>query len=206
MKLYDGGRAPNPRRVQIFLAEKGVDIPAVQLNLNALEHKEEEFAKRNPFLRVPILELDDGTCLSETVAICRYLEGLNPEPNLMGRDFRETAFIEMWQRRAELNFLLNVGNSFRHLNPAGQVLEGTQIVEWGNISRDRAREFMTIMNEELSGRDYIAGERYTIADITTFVGYQFLKPARIGFPEVLPNLSRWYERIMERPSSRFSTD
>ena len=133
MRLHDGGRAPNPRRVQIFLKEKGIEIERVQYDINALEQKSEAFTRMNPMQGLPVLELDDETFLAETVAICRYFEETVPEPNLMGRTPLEKAQIEMWQRRVELNFMMPVAFSFRHLHPGASKIEPVQIAEWGRI-------------------------------------------------------------------------
>ncbi len=205
MKLYDGGRAPNPRRVQIFLAEKGVEIPAIQVDINRFDQKTEDFSRLNPMQRVPVLVLKDGTAISETVAICRYVEELQPEPVLFGRDALEKALVEMWQRRMELQFLLPVGFAFRHLHPGGAHLEGTQVPQWGTINQAKAREFMEFLDAELASRPFIAGEEFTIADITGIVAYQFLKPGRIPYPEDLVNLQRWQQEVAARPSVRLPT-
>lgn len=200
MKLYDGGRAPNPRRVQIFMAEKGIDMERVQVDINKLEHRSPEFARVNPLQRVPVLVLDDGTAISETVAICRYLEEIHPEPALMGLDARDKAIVEMWQRRVEFGFLMPVAFAFRHLHPGAAHLEVTQLPEWGELNQPKAREFMEFLDSELASRPFIAGERFTIADITAIVAYQFLKPARIAYPEDLANLQRWQGEVSARPS------
>ena len=203
MRLHDGGRAPNPRRVQIFLKEKGIEIERVQYDINALEQKSEAFTKMNPMQGLPVLELDDGTYLSETVAICRYFDETVPEPNLMGKTPLEKALIEMWQRRVELNFLLPVAFSFRHLHPGASTIEPVQIAEWGEINQARATRFMSMLDGELTSRDYIAGDRFTIADITAFVACQFMKPARIAMDDAHGNLKAWFERIDARPSTAF---
>lgn len=203
MKLYDGGRAPNPRRVQIFLKEKGVEIERRQLDINALEQHEDWFAEINPMRTLPVLVLDDGTAIAETVAICRYFEETVPEPALMGRDAAGKALVEMWQRRIELNFLLPVAFSFRHLHPGGAILEGEQVMRWGEINQGRARKFMEFLDRELAGRDFVAGSEFSIADITALVAFQFLKPARIGYPQDLDNLARWYGEVSSRPSAAF---
>ena len=200
MTLYDGGRAPNPRRVQIFLAEKGVEIDRVQIDINKLEHKSEEFSRINPVQRVPVLVLEDGTAISETVAICRYIEEIRPEPPLLGRDAKEKAVVEMWQRRIELGFLLPVAFAFRHLHPGAAHLEVPQVAEWGMVNQGRGREFMEFLDRELAGRSFICGEGFTIADITAIVAYQVLKPARIPYPDDLANLTRWRDRVVARPS------
>ncbi len=203
MKLYDGGRAPNPRRVQIFLKEKGIEIERQQLNINDLEQKSDDFSRINPMQKLPVLELDDGTVIAETVAICRYFEEMQPQPALMGRTPVEKAVIEMWQRRMELEFLLPVAFSFRHLHPGAKTIEPVQISEWGLMNQDRAARFMTFLNDELSKRSYVAGEEFSIADITGLVACQFLKPARLTIPVELDAMREWFERVAARPSAAF---
>lgn len=200
MTLYDGGRAPNPRRVQIFMAEKGISVPTVQIDINKLEQKSEAFTRINPMQRVPALALEDGVVIAETVAICRYFEEIRPEPPLMGTDALDKAIVEMWQRRIELGFLLPVAFAFRHLHPGGAHLEQPQVAEWGQVNQGRAREFMEFLDRELAGREFVAGDRFTIADISAIVGYQFLKPGRIPYPEDLANLQRWMRQVAARPS------
>ncbi len=200
MKLYDGGRAPNPRRVQIFMAEKGITVPTVQIDINKLEQKSVEFTRINPMQRVPVLMLEDGTAISETIAICRYFEETVPEPALMGRDAREKALTEMWQRRMEFLFLLPVAMAFRHLHPGGAHLEQPQVSQWGEVNQQRARAFMEFLDGELAARPFVAGEEFTIADITAVIAYQFLKPGRIAYPEDLVHLQRWYGDVSARPS------
>ena len=204
MKLYDGGRAPNPRRVQIFLKEKNIEIDEiVQLNLNAHEHKSEEHTQKNPAQTVPFLELDDGTVISETMAICRYLEELNPEPSLFGQNALERAKIEMWNRRVEFGFMGPVAFAFRHLHPGAAVLEGEQIEGWGLKNKVTAVRGMKLLNEQLADNAFIAGETISVADISAFVSCQFMKPARIEMPEVLGHLRRWFDEMSERPSTAF---
>ncbi len=201
LKIYSGGRAPNPRRVQIFLAEKNITVPTEHLDINKLEQRGEEFKKINPLGRLPVLMLEDGTAISESVAICRYFEEMVPDPALFGRRPEGKAIVEMWQRRVELGFMMPVATAFRHLHPGAAHLESPQIAEWGKVNQPRAREFMEFLDEELAGRDFIAGGEFSIADITTFISYQFLKPARIGYPEDLPNLQRWFQDMSQRPST-----
>ena len=136
MRLYDGGRAPNPRRVRIFLAEKGMSVPIERVDLAALEHKSAEFTALNPLQRVPVLVLDDGTVITESIAICRYIEGLRPEPPLFGRGALEIALTEMWNRRVELNLYQAVSAVFRHTHPAMKDFE-SQVPEWGEANRPR---------------------------------------------------------------------
>ena len=202
MKLYDGGRAPNPRRVTVFLAEKGIEVEKVPVDMGQLGHKSEEVTRLNPLQRLPVLELDDGTAISETVAICRYFEELHPEPPLMGTDAKDKAIVEMWNRRMELIFLSAVANAFRHTHPAMKEWEVPQLPEWGEINRPKALAFLEMLDKELADREFIAGDRYTIADITGMIGIDFMKPARIERPEHLTNVMRWYQAVSSRPSAK----
>ncbi|MGD9866970.1 MAG: glutathione S-transferase family protein [Hyphomicrobiales bacterium] len=202
MKIIETAPAPNPRRVRIFLAEKGISVPCEQVDLNAMEHKSGDFAKLNPLQRVPVLVLDDGTCLSESVAICRYFEELHPEPPLMGRDPLDKAVVEMWQRRMELNLLTPVAQTFRHLHPAMKEMEVPQVPEWGEANRPRALETLGLLDGELGRRQFVAGDTFTIADITAFVAVSFMKPAKIERPAELANLARWFNEVSARPSAR----
>ncbi|MGJ8570119.1 MAG: glutathione S-transferase [Hoeflea sp.] len=202
MKLYDGGRAPNPRRVTVFLAEKGIEIEKVPVDMGQLGHKSDEVTRLNPLQRLPVLVLDDGTPLSESVAICRYFEELHPEPPLMGIDAKDKAIVEMWNRRLELIFLGAVANAFRHTHPAMQEWEKPQLAEWGEINRPKALAFLELLDKELADREFIAGDRFTIADITGMIGFEFMKPARIDRPEHLTNVMRWYQAVSSRPSAK----
>lgn len=202
MKLYDGGRAPNPRRVTVFLAEKGIEVEKVPVDMGQLGHKSEEITRLNPLQRLPVLVLDDGTAISETVAICRYFEELHPEPPLMGTDAKDKAIVEMWSRRMELIFLSAVANAFRHTHPAMKEWEVPQLAEWGEINRPKALKFLEMLDTELADREFIAGDRYTIADITGMIGMDFMKPARIERPEHLTNVMRWYQAVSSRPSAK----
>ena len=202
MKLYDGGRAPNPRRVRIFLAEKGIEVALVPVDMGAMGHRSEEIATRNPLRRLPVLELDDGTILTESVAICRYFEELYPDPPLFGVGALGRAQVEMWQRRMELNFMMAVAQAFRHIHPAMKEWEVPQIAEWGEANKPKEIEFLAILDRELQGREFIAGDAYSIADITGLVGVDFMKPARIEVPAEFGNVRRWYEAVSARPSAR----
>ena len=202
MKLYDGGRAPNPRRVRIFLAEKGIDVPLVPIDMGAMGHRSQEITERNPLQRLPVLELDDGTILTESVAICRYFEELHPEPALFGEGALGKARVEMWQRRMEMHFLLTVANAFRHTHPAMKEWEVPQIAEWGEANRPKAIEFLNLLDRDMADREFIAGDSYSIADITGMIGIDFMKPARIELPQELSNVRRWYEAVSSRPSAR----
>jgi glutathione S-transferase len=201
MKLFDGGRAPNPRRVRVFLAEKGIQVPLVPVDMGAMEHREQTVSSRNPLQRLPVLELDDGTVITESVAICRYFEELHPEPALFGRGALGKALVEMWQRRMELNLLGCVAAAFRHIHPAMKEWEVPQIPEWGEANKPKAIEFLNILDEELANKEFIAGETYSIADITGLVAIDFMKPARIKVPEDCANVLRWHRAVSSRPSA-----
>lgn len=201
MLLYDGGRATNPRRVRIFLAEKGIEVPLKPVDMGALGHRSDEVTALNPFQRLPVLQFDDGTVLTETVAICRYFEEINPDPPLMGTDALDKATVEMWNRRAELNLLLFIAQAFRHTHPAMDGWEVPQIKEFGEANRPKALKSMEFFDNELESREFIAGDRYTIADITALVAMDLLKPARIERPVHLENLMRWYDAVSSRPSA-----
>jgi glutathione S-transferase len=201
MKLFDGGRAPNPRRVRVFLAEKGIQVPLVPVDMGAMEHREQTVSSRNPLQRLPVLELDDGTVITESVAICRYFEELHPEPALFGRGALGKALVEMWQRRMELNLLGCVAAAFRHIHPAMKEWEVPQIPEWGEANKPKAIEFLNILDEELANKEFIAGETYSIADITGLVAIDFMKPARIKVPEDCANVPRWHQAVSSRPSA-----
>lgn len=201
MKLYDGGRAPNPRRVRVFLAEKGVEVPLIPIDMGALAHRSREVASRNPLKRLPVLELDDGTVITESVAICRYFEELHPEPALFGKGAFGKAMVEMWQRRMELNFMFCVAQAFRHIHPAMKEWEVPQIPEWGEANKPRALEFLALLDRELANREFAAGDEYSIADITGLIAVDFMKPAKIAMPPEFTNVIRWHQALSARPSA-----
>ncbi|MBV9236937.1 MAG: glutathione S-transferase [Xanthobacteraceae bacterium] len=201
MKLYDGGRAPNPRRVRIFLAEKGIEIEKQQVDLGTLEHKGAAYTAVNPLQQVPALELDDGTILTESIAICRYFEALQPEPALFGRNGREAAIVEMWNRRLEQRLLLGVAQVFRHLHPAMKPMENPQVPAWGEANKPRVMEFLRLLDNELAARPYVAGEAFTVADITGLVAVDLMKPAKLAMPDELKNVKRWHAEVTARSSA-----
>jgi glutathione S-transferase len=201
MKLYDFARAPNPRRVRIFLAEKGIQIPTEQVDLGALAHKSPAYTAVNPLQRLPALVLDDGTVLAESIAICRYFELLQPEPALFGRAPKEQAVIEMWQRRVELHLLWPVSFVFRSLHPAMARMEVPQVPAWGEANKPRVMEFLELLEKELANRRYVAGDVFTVADITGLVAIDFMKPAKLAVPESMTNVRRWPAERAARPSA-----
>ena len=201
MKLYDGGRAPNPRRVRVFLAEKGITVPLEPVNLGALQHKSADFAAINPVQRVPALLLDDGSVISESIAICRYFEALHPEPPLFGVGAREIAEIEMWNRRLELNLLFPIAHVFRNTHPAMKEMEVPQVPAWAEANKPRIMDFIDILERNLEDRPFAAGDRFSVADITGLVAVDFLKPAKLMVPETCAGVRRWHAAISARPSA-----
>lgn len=201
MKIYDSQLAPNPRRVRIFLAEKGVQVPYEQVDIVSGANRSPEFRKKNPLGTVPVLELDDGTCIAESVAICRYFEELYPEPPLMGRDARERAIVEMWQRRMELHIFIPIAQVFRNCHPffAGRI---RQVPEWGEVNREWAVEGLAWLDKELADRRFIAGDTFTIADITALCGIDFGRVSDIRIQPEQKNLKRWYDEVSQRPSAK----
>jgi glutathione S-transferase len=202
MKLYDMGRAPNPRRVRIFLAEKGIEVPSQQVDLGALEQFSDNFTALNPMQRVPVLVLDDGTVIAESVAICLYFEKLKPEPNLFGEGPLESALVEMWNRRLELHFYGPVSQAFRHTSPAMAKREIPQVAEWGAACRQKSEEFLGFLEKELGKREYVACNRFTIADITALITVDFMRVIKLSLAPEMKNLSRWHAAVSARPSAK----
>ncbi len=199
MKLYDYKGAPNARRVRIFLAEKGITVPNVQVDLPQAENRQPPYLAKNPMGGVPMLELDVGTFIAESVAICRYFEEVQPDPPLLGTGAQDQARVEMWQRRMELEVALPIMNSFRHTH---EFFKGRipQVPEWGQVSREHAVRRLAWLDGELAGRPYVAGDRYTIADITALVGIDFGRVVKLDISE-LGNLKRWHNEVSARPSA-----
>ena len=201
MKLYDYPHAPNPRRVRVFLAEKGITIPRVNVDIMKGEHRTAQFAALNPRQAVPVLELDDGTVIAESIAICRYFEETQPEPPLFGTSTLERAQIEMWQRRIELGLMAAIGNFFRHSHPMMANVEVPQIAAWADTSRARALKFLPTLERQLADKPFVCGESFTVADITGLVAIDFMKFAAIALPQDAPNVRRWHEALAARPSA-----
>lgn len=202
MKLYDGGRAPNPRRVRIFLAEKGITVPIEPVDIGAMEHKGEAYAAINPLQRLPALVLDDGTILTESIAICRYFEALQPQPALFGTGPLEIARVEMWQRRIELTLMAAIQAVFRHLHPGMAQLQQPQIAAWGEANKPRVIEFLQILDRELGKRQYVAADTFSVADITGLISIDLMKPAKLAVPPELKNITRWHAEVSARPSAK----
>jgi glutathione S-transferase len=202
MKLYDSKLAPNPRRTRIFLAEKGITVPSENIDIGTKQHKTAEYAAINPLQRMPALVLDDGTIITESIAICRYFEMVQPEPPLFGVGAKDVALVEMWNRRAELNLMFGVAQVFRHTHPAMKELEVPQVPAWAEANRPRVAEFVDMLDGELAKREFIAGDRYTVADITALVAVDFMKPARLTIPDSAANVKRWHAAVSARASAR----
>ena len=202
MKLYDSRQAPNPRRARIFLAEKGITVPTEQVDIMTMQHKTPEYSAINPLQRMPALVLDDGTVITESIAICRYFEMQQPDPPLFGVGAKEIALVEMWNRRAENNFFANVAAVFRHLHPAMKELEVPQVPAWAEANKPRVTSFLELLDGELAKREFIAGDRYSVADITALCAIDFMKPARLAVPEGAGNVKRWHAAVSARPSSK----
>jgi len=201
MKIYDSKTAPNPRRVRIFVAEKGIQIPYEEVDLVKAVNREAEFRKKNPSGTVPVLELDDGTYISETVAICRYLEEMHPNPPLMGIDAKDRAIVEMWQRRMELELLIPIADAFRlrHDFFKGKI---RQLPEYAEVQKQNAEDRLARLNNELANRKFIAGDRYTIADITALCAIDFGRVSKIAVQPDQTNLARWHAEVSARASAK----
>ncbi len=201
MKIYDSQMAPNPRRVRIFLAEKGIQVPYEQVDIAAAANRQPDFLAKNPMGGLPVLELDDGSCIAESVAICRYFEETQPEPPLMGVDAEDRAIVEMWNRRMEFDVLTNSAQAFRNTHDffKGRI---PQVPEYGAISKEACLKRLGWLDGELASRDFIAGDRYTIADITTLCGIDFGRVSGIRIADEHKNLARWHEAVSNRPSSK----
>jgi glutathione S-transferase len=201
MMLYDTKVAPNPRRVRIFLAEKGISVPTTNVDLGKMEQRADGYSKINPLQRTPSLVLDDGTVITESVAICRYFDEIQPEPNLFGRGALGKALVEMWQRRMELNLMMPTAQVFRHTHPGMAQLEVPQIAQVAEANRPRVLDFLNVLDAHLADNRFAAGADYSIADITGLIGVDFLRLARIQPPPELKNLARWHAELSARPSA-----
>ncbi len=207
MKIYDWRLAPNPRRVRMFLAEKGLDVPLEEVG-DGMRLKPEFVARFDPHATTPTLELDDGTCISEAMAICRYFEDLHPEPRLMGRDAKEKAIVEMWERRAYEGAMFAISEMLRNTHPAfaQRGLPGTaepieQVASMVERGRGRLRRFSASADEQLAENRFMAGDAFSVADITAFCALDML--GRMLDAPIAPeqaNLRRWFGEVAKRPS------
>ena len=201
MRIIETRGAPNPRRVRIFLAEKGISVAFEEIDIMTGAARSAEFTGCNPMQRVPVLILDDGTAISESMAICRYFEELQPQPPLFGQGALGRATVEMWSRRVEFGLWAAVAFAFRHLNAKMSGLEVPQVAAWGEANKPKAIEMLALLYAELGRRGFIAGDDYSVADITALVAIDFMRPARIARPEGLANLDRWHREVSSRPSA-----
>ena len=208
MKLYDSVTSPSPRRVRIFAAEKGIELTLVPVDLRNREQLEPHFLKLNPWATVPVLELDDGTCISEVSACQRYLEAAYPEPPLMGRSPKEQGVVAMWDHRIEWDGFLataevlrNTVEGMKHRGLAGPV-NYAQIPALAERGKHRLEWFYKFMDERLGESEYVAGSDYTVADIDGLVVVDFATRAKVPPPDGAANLKRWYEKVSARPSAK----
>ena len=202
MILYDSPNpAPNPRRVRIFMAEKGIEIPIQSVSLIAREHKGAEHISRNPLGQTPVLLLDDGTALSESIAICRYLEALNPAPPLFGESALEIATIEMWIRRTEFALGGPVRNYWVNVHPFTAKVVPQRFEDFGRANVPHAMAAMAVFDAALAQSEFIAGARYSVADVILLATVDFAGFIGLGIPETLNNLRRWHADVSDRPSA-----
>lgn len=201
MLLYDLKAGTNPRRVRIFLAEKGITIPKVEVDMMAGENKKPDYLAKNPMGRMPLLELDNGTLIAESIAICRYFETLHPEPPLFGKGAVEIALVEMWNRRMELEILRPIGDAFEHLSPFWKGRR-EQCAEYGVMAQRDAADRMDWLDRELATRPFIAGDSYTVADITAQCALLLGKNTGTPIPAELVHLQRWFRDVTSRPTAR----
>lgn len=208
MRFYDCTPAPSPRRVRIFAAEKGITLETVQIDLRAGAHLTTEFRRLNPWCTVPVLELDDGTTISEAIAVCRYLEAAFPEPPLMGRTPTEQGVIAMWEHRCEVDGFLAAAEAFRNVTPGmkGRALPGAadyeQIPALAERGKHRVQQFFSWLDARLAESAFVAGPDYTVADITALISVDFAGWAKLRLPESCAHARRWYETVSARPSAK----
>lgn len=207
MKFYDCATAPSPRRVRIFAAEKGIELPTVQVDLRSGEHFGEAFRAINPTCTVPVIELNDGTCIYESVAVCRYLEAAYPEPPLMGSTPAEQGVVAMWDHRIETEGFMAAAEMFRNaargmkdhaLTGPDPVVQIPELVERGRM---RVGRFFDTLDAQLDGREFVTGASYTAADITALVAVDFINRLKVETPEACTNVRRWHEAVSARPSA-----
>lgn len=201
MKIFETNSTPNGRRVRVFLAEKGVDIEYVQVDIVSGENLSPEFLSKNPGGRIPVLELDDGSYISESVAICRYFEELDNTTALMGSTPEEKGRVEMWQRLVEFNLLGNVAGCFRNVTGYFKDRE-TPVKEWGEVCGQQALKFYDVLEHQLGQCQYVAGDSYSIADITTLCTIDFARVMKLNPSEEHSNIKRWYDEVSSRPSAK----
>ena len=200
LRIYGTRELGSPRRLAIYLEEKGLEIPFVPVDLMKGEHRTREFTSRNPVALVPVLELDDGTCISETTTIARYLEELHPDPPFMGRDPLERARLDMWQRRVEFGFYTAIRAYFRQTSPYARALEPVQVPEWGELNRGYAEDALRMLDAQLADNAFIAGPDFSWADITVVTSLQGTSITGFEIPGDCKHVHRWYETASNRES------
>lgn len=201
MKIYETHTAPSPRRVRIFLAEKAIPMDYVEVDITQGENLSSALRAKNPMAKVPILELDDGTCISETISICRYFESLKPQPALFGSSHLEIAQVDMWQRFVEMHLFMNIGMCFQHTT--GYFKDRMKPnEEYGIEAGIQATQFLDVLDKQLSQHEYMAGEVFSVADITALCAIDFARVVNIRLTGAHLNLKRWYALVNLRPSTR----
>ena len=208
MKLYNWQFAPNCRRVRMFVLEKGLDLPVIEEVIGDHLRLVPSYIESWPHAMVPMLELEDGTRISEAMAVCRYLEDTHPEPNLMGKDAKEKGMVEMWERRAYDEGMIGTAEVFRNSHPdfvdrglPGRLDPVPQIPDLIERGKGRVGRFYRKFDEQLAGNRYVAGDRFTVADVTTLCSTDFAKAVQLEIPGDCPNVARWYEDVSSRPSA-----
>jgi glutathione S-transferase len=202
MKLFgERNPAPNPRRVRIFLAEKGIELPYEEVSIRKRAHKTPEFRLKNSLGQLPVLELDDGTTISESVSICRYLEELHPTPALFGESALERAHIDMWIRRIEFTLMQPIAAFWVHAHPLTAAL-GAQFKDFGESRRELSAKAMRWLDRELTGRETISGARFSMADIVALTSIDFAGFIGLELPPDCEQLRAWHARVSQRPSAR----
>ena len=199
MKLYDNPHAPNPRRVRMVLAEKGIAYDREELDLGAGDNLKVEFCAKNPFAKVPVLELDDGLCLSETPAICRYLDEVSDEGSLFGTTPKERAIIHMWEHRMESMVLYPALFAFQHITGFFKD-RMTPVEDFGKESAKNFMKSLPVLDAQLANNEWIAGSQFSIADITAICAIDFARIVKVRVGDEYPNIQRWYAAMKERPS------
>ena len=203
MKIIEQRQTPNSRRVRVFMAEKGLAMPPLeQIDIMTMGAQTPGFTAQNPMQAVPVLVLDNGHAISESVAICRYFEEVHPEPALFGTGPEGRATVEMWNRRMELGLLARVAQAFRHLHPAMAQLEVPQVKDWGEANKAKLAGLFEMMDAQLGRHAFIAGDAISIADITALIAIDFMKPIKVERPAGLAHLDRWYKAMAARPSAK----
>jgi glutathione S-transferase len=201
MKIYNSPSAPNPRRVRVFLAEKGIQVPYEDIDIGNAVNRQPAFLEKNPMAGVPVLELDDGTCIAESIAICRYFEEQQPEPPLFGVGAKERAEVDMWNRRMEFQILQPIADSFRQRH---EFFKGRirQCPDYAEVQRQNAEDNLKWLDRELANRHFIAGDRFSVADITAMIALDFARVSKIMIQPEQKNLARWHAEVSARPSAK----